>query len=388
MRRFIVCVAWIPLLWKPTWGQPPREGKGQPSTGSNTAAGRNGESRENQIGTQTRPLIVDNQGHKKSKQEAADDRAEKEHMLETERRTLRAVEWTAYAALGLVLVGACGTIAAVWTLRQIKRQADLIERQANTMEQQLTDARTASAQQVEDVRASIAEAAKSAKAMEGVAESMASNAESVRHSVAISREIADTQKLAIELQGRAYLSVFFDSAFYQDVNHVFEVTAVIKNHGNTPAYDVVFKATAQIVLIPIPEDFAYPLPDNSAGGSVSLIAPGTTKLVHRALAERIPDNEVDTVKRGGPPMALAMWGIVNYRDAFNKIRHIKFAFTVYWQPGLPEWKKTQMGISGQSHNTAVTRPIITRPISIIRDATVAVSRQRRQIRTLPKIWSS
>jgi len=104
---------------------------------------------------------------------------------------------------------------------------------------------------------------------------MATSAESVRESVTISKDIATTQKFATELQSRAYLSVFFDSAIYQDVNHVFEATAVIRNHGNTPAYDVVFKATAQIVPVPFPEDFAYPLPDDSAGGSVSLIAPGS-----------------------------------------------------------------------------------------------------------------
>lgn len=181
-----------------------------------------------------RPLVVDAQCHKKSEKEAADDRAEKERVLETERRTLWAIEWTAYATLGLVVVGLCGTIAAVWTLRQIKRQADLIERQANTMEHQLADARTASAQQAQDVKASITEAAKSAKAMEGVAESMASNAESVRLSVTISEGTAATQKLAIELQSRPYLSVLLDRGFYQDANHVFEITAVIRNTGIPP----------------------------------------------------------------------------------------------------------------------------------------------------------
>ncbi|PYT30300.1 MAG: hypothetical protein DMG57_08620 [Acidobacteria bacterium] len=211
------------------------------------------------------------------------------------------------------------------------------------MERQATEARDSATHQALAVQASIAEATRAAGVMERVAAAMATSAESVRESVTISKDIATTQKFATELQSRAYLSVFFDSAIYQDVNHVFEATAVIRNHGNTPAYDVVFKATAQIVPVPFPEDFAYPLPDDSAGGSVSLIAPGATKLVHRAVAERIPDNEVDTVKRGGPPRSFAMWGIVNYRDAFNKTRHIKFAFTVYWQPWVAGMEKDRDG---------------------------------------------
>ena len=243
----------------------------------------------------------------------------------------------------LAIVGIFGILVAIGTLNWLKHQTIAIRRQADTMEKQAADATTASVLQAEDVKASIAEAVRSATAMEGVATAMATSAKSVQESVTISKDIAATQKLAIELQGRAYLSVFFDSAFYQDVNHVFEVTAVIRNHGNTPAYDVVFKATAQIVPVPVPEDFAYLLPDDSAGASVSLIAPGTTKLIVRAVPGRISDSEVDAVKRGGPPRALAMWGIVNYRDAFNKTRHIKFAFTVYWQPWVAGMEKDRDG---------------------------------------------
>jgi hypothetical protein len=343
MLRFFVCIAWIALLWQPSWGQSPSEGKRKPSGRSNTTTNRNGEAREDQIGTPNRPLVIDTQGHQKSEQEATGDRAEKEHVLEAERRTLRAVEWTAYATIALVIVGLCGTGAAVWTLLQVKRQADLIERQAEIMEKQLADATTASAKQTKDVQASIAEAVRSATAMEGVAASMSSNAESVRQSVAISEEIATTQRLAIELQGRAYLSVFFEEAMYQDINHVFEVSAVIKNYGNTPAYDVGFKAVAQVVPMPLPEEFAYPLPDNSAATSVSLIAPGTTKTITRAVSGRVSDNKVEAIKRASPPQCLAMWGIVNYRDAFNKTRHTKFAFTLFWRPWVVGMDKDSTG---------------------------------------------
>jgi hypothetical protein len=178
-------------------------------------------------------------------------------------------------AATLVLIGGGGVYAAVRTLMAIERQAELMERQA-------TEARESTAQQGRDVQASIAEATRASKAMEGIAESMASNVESVRESVGISREISATQQLATELQSRPYMSVFLNTAIYQDVNHVFEVEAILRNHGNTPAYDVVFKAAAQIVPAPLPEDFDFPLPDSTAGASVSLLAPGTTKFIRRA----------------------------------------------------------------------------------------------------------
>jgi len=236
----------------------------------------------------------------------------------------------------LVLIGGAGVYAAVRTLRAI-------ERQANLMEQQATEARTSSAQQMRDVEASIAEATRASKTMEGIAESMASNVESVKESVVINREIADRQKLATELQSRAYLSVFFNSATFQDANHVFEVQAVMRNHGNTPAYDVSFKAAAQIVPVPLPDDFSFPLPEEAAGASVSLMAPGTTKLLTRHVSTRVPDDQVDAIKLGNPPRGLAMWGVIKYRDAFKEARQIRFAFHVYWIPWIAGMDKDRNG---------------------------------------------
>lgn len=224
-----------------------------------------------------------------------------------------------------MLGGIGGVIAAIRTLRAIEQQAGL-------METQIQDARKSNADNAKDVQASIAEAVRSAKAMEVVAESMAANAESMKTSVVISREIADTQKLVTELQSRPYLSAAFESAIFQDENHVFEVQTVLRNHGNTPAYDVTFRAVAKIVPFPIPEDFAFLLPDDTAGASSSLIAPGMTKLLNRGVSSRVPDDQVGSIKRGDPPLGLAMWGLVKYRDAFMKNRQLRFAFTVTWLP--------------------------------------------------------
>ena len=58
---------------------------------------------------------------------------------------------------------------------------------------------------MQNMQASIAEAVRASKAMEGIATAMASNVESVRESVGISKAIATTQQLAMELQSRPNL---------------------------------------------------------------------------------------------------------------------------------------------------------------------------------------
>lgn len=202
--------------------------------------------------------------------------------------------------------------------------------QARRLRQTITKMEEIAKGQTQDMKASIGEATRAATAMEGIAISMSSNVQSARESVEVSREIADRQKIVTELSGRAYLSATFNTAFYQDANHVFEASALLMNRGSTPAYDVTFRAAADILPFPIPDDFEFPLPEETAGVSVSLIAPGLAKIMTRPLLRRVPDNEVAAIKQGGPPKCFAMWGIVNYQDAFSESRHLKFAFKVRW----------------------------------------------------------
>ena len=314
MRRILAIILWagIQFCSQPLWGQAP--GVGIRPSGDPKQQTKLGATQTDKRGSIEVPLVVETHARPKSDKEAAEERKATDRKEFIDRWTLRLAGIGAGFTGLLVLVGGGGVWAALLTLKAIERQADLMERQA-------TEARDSATQQMRDVQASIAEATRSSKAMEGIAESMASNVESVRKSVGISREIADMQKLATELQSRAYLSVFFDESIYQDANHVFGAQAIIRNHGNTPAYDVTFKAVAQIVPVPLPEDFEFLLPQSSAAASVSLMAPGTTKLIRRDVSSRVPDDHVDTIKRGGPPQCLAMWGEVTYMDAFRQARY-------------------------------------------------------------------
>ncbi len=88
--------------------------------------------------------------------------------------------------------------------------------------------------QTADMRASIGEATRAATAMDAIAVSMAISVESIKQSVQISKDIANQQKLVGELQSRAYLSVQFEDAIYQDATHVFEGIAVVVNRAILP----------------------------------------------------------------------------------------------------------------------------------------------------------
>jgi hypothetical protein len=205
--------------------------------------------------------------------------------------------------------------------------------------------------QTRDMRDSINEATRAANAMEGVAKSLAQNVLDVQKSVEISREIADRQRLVTELSGRAYLSVSFQDAAYQDPTHIFEAAAMIVNRGNTPAYEVTFQAAADIVPFPIPEEFDFPLTAANVGSSVSIIEPQGVKTMRRTVSSgRIPDEQVELIKRGGPPRCLAMWGVVNYKDAFHEPRYVKFAFTVYWAGTRKDGSPIIMSADTAHHN--------------------------------------
>lgn len=128
---------------------------------------------------------------------------------------------------------------------------------------------------------------------------------------------------------RACLSAGLGDAIYQDERLRFEAVALLKNSGHTAASRVTFRAAAKIMALPVPADFDYPLPDSTAGKSVSFMPPGADKIISVLVPERLADADALQVKRGDG-RALVMWGRVDYRDVFNDERFLKFAFIFHW----------------------------------------------------------
>jgi hypothetical protein len=244
----------------------------------------------------------------------------------------------------LIAIFTLGLLVVAW------RQADILNNQATVMSRQETLMDEIAKGQTADMRASIAEANRAARAMEGIAVSMATSVESVKKSVQVSREIADQQKLIGGLQSRAYLSVQFDHAIYQDAAHVFEAMAIVVNRGNTPAYDVTFKTAADILPYPTPHDFDFAIPAANIGTSVSMIASGLTKIIRRRVVDPVAEDQIEIIKSGTGTRILKMWGVINYRDAFNEQRYTNFAFNIYWAGKRPDGTDIIMSLDTAHHN--------------------------------------
>jgi len=129
MLRIIIVLAWIPLLWEPTWGQSPGIGKDhtvvKPPNGCN---GSDQDGRTDERGSKDWPFVVDTEGHQQSDAERAQSDAKEQRARDVERWTLYFAQLSAWATVVLVLIGFGGVVAAIVTLLAIKRQADLQER--------------------------------------------------------------------------------------------------------------------------------------------------------------------------------------------------------------------------------------------------------------------
>jgi hypothetical protein len=174
------------------------------------------------------------------------------------------------------------------------------------------------------LESSIAQAGRSATAMEQVA---ASGKESTR----IGGEIAERQRVVSELQSRAYLLVVFAVLVPQNraTGYRFEPRMGLVNNGNTPAYNVSFRTAADVCPFPLPADFAFPLPDELSTRSISVIGPRQSKILS-AVVPRLYSEEEEREIRDGVAQRIYIWGLVNYTDAFNIDRFVRFSQSFIW----------------------------------------------------------
>src|SRR5438067_1380421 len=130
--------AYLPFLWYPAVGQSQGIGVRRIQKPQQTSGSKAEHTDTDQRGTYKRPFVIDTEGHKKSEQEAAETKADKQRRDYIERWTLYYAGAAALGTIGLVIVGAIAAFFANRTLRAIERQGDL-------MEQQAADARNSSA---------------------------------------------------------------------------------------------------------------------------------------------------------------------------------------------------------------------------------------------------
>jgi len=190
----------------------------------------------------------------------------------------------------------------------------------------------ASIKQAQDMQRSIAESARAASAMEEVAKHFADN-------VATFRERSSQQM-------RAYVGVNIGSGTYQDrVNGLkFAGRPMMVNNGSTPAHEVKFRIAADILPLPLPDDFAFPLPEEAKGGAP--LNPQQTFTIQGVVRDFCDDAEVIDIMRGRGQRALYVWGVVTYEDVFGELRSTRFSQIITWIQTRDQLGRIQEVISG------------------------------------------
>lgn len=191
------------------------------------------------------------------------------------------------------------------------------------------DAKTTAETQADKMERSIEEAGRAAGAMERISESMAINAVQVVKSVEIMGANAEVQRTFGMMNMRAYIDVLIGHAIPQTDRTVFEAIPYMTNSGNTPARNIRWKIAADVLPVPLPDDFTFPLGDESTGQNTlgSLKGGNFSATIKR----RVPDSEVAAIK-AGVGSALYCWGVISYTDMFKKRRRTEFAQMIYWEP--------------------------------------------------------
>lgn len=192
-----------------------------------------------------------------------------------------------------------------------------------------------STDQSRSMERSIGEAARSAAAMERIANAMSLNVVQVVESVETSKEVAAQQKLFGKMQMRAYISVLIGTAIFQDRQQKLRFAAhpLILNTGHTPAYSVRWRIAADILPVPLPDNFGFPLPNSRVGSS--LLGPHQSATMMAVVPNLVADDLVTKIKRNDGE-ALYVWGTLQYKDIFGRLHRSTFAQQLYWLQIGPE----------------------------------------------------
>lgn len=143
-------------------------------------------------------------------------------------------------------------------------------------------------------------------------------------------KVAENIAATASQQMRAYCTVVVFGATYQERNKnlKFAGTPRVINTGHTPAHRVGYRASAAILPIQLPEDFAFPLPSETIGAGV--LGAGHVFEIGAVVDSFCNDSEVDNIKHGKDKV-LYIWGIVTYADAFGNDWETWFCQSLTWR---------------------------------------------------------
>jgi hypothetical protein len=265
---------------------------------------RNSQTASDQRGTDQSPLIVKTLPATKTQAETEQDVTDRKEKTANDRHIVE-------------LTGVLAVIAFLQLLVYTYQAKKLRETVESAIEQS------------EAMERSIEAAGRSAAAMEKVAAHIEISSKAAVDSVVALRERTAQQM-------RAYLTVVVGAvSLYQDrlENIKFEGKALLVNGGHTPARKVSYRAKAEILPIPLPDNFEFALPNKEIGGA--MVGAGQNATISAMLEKFVQDIGVEDIKRGAN-RSLYLYGSISYEDIFGAKHTTKFCQSIVWLPnGTP-----------------------------------------------------
>ena len=172
------------------------------------------------------------------------------------------------------------------------------------------------------------------------ANSIGNLADSSRKSANAAIKAAEASERAIEIteetakrELRAYLTVRIGGGDQQDRHkrQFFAVRPQIINSGKTPAYEMNWWAKADILPVPLPDDFNFPSQSDTETHSLT-IGPGQDLYLLAIHPRYVPDSEAREIIVGNDKRVY-VWGEITYVDAFGESRSTKFCHNIFWLNG-------------------------------------------------------
>jgi hypothetical protein len=171
------------------------------------------------------------------------------------------------------------------------------------------------------IRESLNDAKTAAEAAKESADATALQAQVARDTLVVMQDTARREM-------RAYVVVNYARLVHQDNanGYRFEPRLLLLNTGRTPAYDVNYRASADALPFPLPEDFTFPTNDFPINSNSTL---GTAQnfTMNAAVPRLFSDEEIEEVKQG-VARRIYMWGTATYRDAFATNHYTNFCVSV------------------------------------------------------------
>ncbi|MGD1077826.1 MAG: hypothetical protein ABR881_05835 [Candidatus Sulfotelmatobacter sp.] len=285
MRFFVVTLLLLVWLQNPTPAKVSRPQQQKSATSQQP-------SNTDQRGTEQSPLVVKTLQPAKSQTEIEQEAEDRKQKTTNDGRIV-----VLTGVLALVAIGQLG----VYLYQAIK----------------LRETVKAAGEQSAAMDRHIGEAARSADAMEKIASTIDAGNKAVM---------------------RAYLTVTVGSiSLYQERREPgqpdlkFETRPNLTNTGNTTARNVCIRIAADILPIPIPQAFKFPLPEEIEIKDAGIIGAHQTSVLAGTVRDFVPDEEVGEIKEGRTK-ALCVWGLITYEDIFGRGHQTKFGQWITWNP--------------------------------------------------------